>query len=187
MAQQFPELTPRLVEFIDRQPVFFVATAAREGRVNVSPKGYDSLRVLRPNRLVWLNLTGSGNETLGHLLDSPRMTLMWCSFDRQPIILRVYGMASAVHAGEPGWDDLYARFPDEPGARTIFDLRIDLVLTSCGYAVPELTLTGERDLLRTWAVKKGPEGIADYWREKNQTTIDGAPTGIPIARTPLTP
>ena len=180
MAQQFPELSPRLVEFITRQPMFFVATAAREGRVNVSPKGYDSLRVLGPNRLIWLNLTGSGNETAGHLLDSPRMTLMSCSFDRQPLILRVYGTAVGVNAGEPGWDELCGQLPDEPGARTIFDLTIDLVQTSCGYAVPELAVIGERPLLRTWAGKKGPGGIAEYWRERNRTTIDGAPTGIPV-------
>ncbi|MFV0461684.1 MAG: pyridoxamine 5'-phosphate oxidase family protein [Nostocoides sp.] len=180
MAQQFEEISPRLGEFIARQPMFFVATAARDGRVNVSPKGYESLRVLGPNRVVWLNLTGSGNETAGHLLDSPRMTLMFCSFQRQPLILRLYGTARAVHRRDPDWADLAGLFPPDVGARTVFDVTVEMVQTSCGYAVPLMTLDGERDLLRTWSAKKGEDGIVDYWRDKNQSTIDGAPTGLPI-------
>ena len=107
MAKQFTEITDRLREFIESQQLYFVATAARDGRVNVSPKGLDSLRVMSPNQVIWLNATGSGNETAAHLLDTPRMTLMFCSFAREPMILRLYGIARAVHDSDPDWTNLY--------------------------------------------------------------------------------
>lgn len=111
MAKQFPEITDRFSAFIAAQSMYFVATAASDGRVNLSPKGLDSLRVLGPNRVAWLNLTGSGNETSAHLLDNPRMTLMFCSFDREPLILRLYGTAREVQPEDPDWDELYREFP----------------------------------------------------------------------------
>ena len=153
-----------------------------EGRVNLSPKGMDSLRVLGPNRILWLNLTGSGNETATHLRESPRMTLMWCSFTTRPLILRAYGSANVTHHGEPGWEALSTQFPAQPGARQIYDLAVDLVQTSCGYAVPFMEFVEDRPVLGTWAEAKGPEGIADYWAEKNATSLDGKPTGIEAAR-----
>ena len=114
MAQQYGEISNRLAEFIAAQHVFFVATAAREGRVNVSPKGLDGLRVLGPNRVVWLNGTGSGNETAAHLLDVNRMTLMFCSFERQPLILRLYGTAAEIQPDQPEWDEFIGLFPPCP-------------------------------------------------------------------------
>ncbi|MDN5724760.1 MAG: pyridoxamine 5'-phosphate oxidase family protein [Propionibacteriales bacterium] len=181
MAKQFPKLTDRHRSFIDQQHMYFVATAARGGRINMSPKGLDSLRVLSENRVVWLNGTGSGNETAAHLLDTPRMTVMFCSFVREPLILRLYGSARAVHAADADWDDLIMLFPPMLGARNIFVLDIDLLQTSCGYGVPTMEFTGQREMMHTWAAKKGDEGLATYHRERNATSIDGFPTGLPDA------
>ena len=178
MADFFESITDRLRDFIEQQHMFFVGTAARDGRVNVSPKGMDTFRVLGPNRVVWLNLTGSGNETAAHLLDTNRMTLMFCSFDRKPLILRLYGTATEVQPDEDDWADLSAHLPDLPGARQIFDVAIESVQTSCGYAVPRMTFDEERELLSTWANKKGPEGVTAYHHEKNVVSIDGLPTGM---------
>jgi hypothetical protein len=178
MAKQFSEISDDHRAFIEDQHMFFTGSAAPEGRVNISPKGRDSLRILGPNRVIWLNLTGSGNETAGHLLQSPRVTLMWCSYTTRPLILRLYGIARAVHQGDADWDDLLARFDDRTGARQIFDMQVEMVQTSCGYAVPFYDHVGPRDTLKTWAEGKGPEGLSDYWREKNMVTLDGADTGI---------
>jgi hypothetical protein len=180
MAQQYEEISDRLAGFIAAQHVFFVATAARGGRVNVSPKGLESLRVLGPNRVIWLNGTGSGNETAAHLLDVNRMTLMFCSFERQPLILRLYGTATEIQPGQPGWDEFIGYFPPMPGARQLFDLNVELVQTSCGYGVPFMEYTDDRPLMAQWATKKGPDGIEEYHRVKNQTSIDGFPTGLQV-------
>lgn len=181
MATQYPELTDRLRAFIEAQHMFFVATAARDGRVNVSPKGLDSLRVLSPARVVWLNGTGSGNETAAHLLDTPRMTLMFCSFVREPLILRLYGTARAVHATDAEWPDLLGLLSPMRGARNIFVLDIDLVQTSCGYGVPFYEFAEQRPLMDAWAAKKGADGLRAYQAENNVTSIDGYPTGLPVA------
>ena len=178
MADFFESITDRLRDFIEQQHMFFVGTAARDGRVNVSPKGMDTFRVLGPNRVVWLNLTGSGNETAAHLLDTNRMTLMFCSFDRKPLILRLYGTATEVQPDQADWADVSAHFPGLPGARQIFDVAIESVQTSCGYAVPRMTFDAERELLSTWANKKGPDGVTAYHQEKNVVSIDGLPTGM---------
>jgi hypothetical protein len=138
----------------------------------------DSLRVLGPHRIVWRNLTGSGNETAGHLAQINRLTLMWCSFDAKPLILRAFGSATTLHPRDAAFDDLNALFPTSEGVRQLYDVRIDMVQTSCGYAVPFMEYAGERDVLDTWTANKGPEGIADYWKTRNQQTIDGAPTYI---------
>ncbi|THK43340.1 pyridoxamine 5'-phosphate oxidase family protein [Methylophaga sp. SB9B] len=178
MAQQFDSLSDRLIEFILQQHLFFVATATADSRVNVSPKGMDSLRVLNSNRVIWLNVTGSGNETAAHIEQNPRMTLMFCAFEGKPLILRLYGQARAIHHKDPEWQSLYGLFDALPGARQIFILDIDLVQTSCGMAVPYLDYVGERELLNNWAERKGEIGIKDYWREKNQFTVDGLETDI---------
>ena len=178
MAKQYSEITDRLRRFIEAQHVYFVATAAHEGRVNVSPKGLDSLRIVSPTRVVWLNGTGSGNETAAHLLDAPRMTIMFCSFVREPLILRLYGTARAVHPRDTEWDGLVDLFPPMAGARNIFVLDIDLVQTSCGYGVPAFDFVGQRDLMDAWATKKGPDGLAAYQHEHNRVSLDGSPTGL---------
>ena len=180
MAQQYDEISDRLAEFIAAQHMFFVATAASDGRVNVSPKGLDALRVLGPNRVLWLNGTGSGNETAAHLLDVNRMTLMFCSFERQPLILRLYGTATEIQPDQPEWDEFIGLFPPMLGARQIFDMSVDLVQTSCGYGVPFMEYADDRPLMAQWAEKKGPDGLEEYRRAKNLTSIDGFPTGLRV-------
>lgn len=181
MAKQFDRIGDDHRRFIEHQHLFFTGSAAADGRVNVSPKGMDSLAVLGPNRIAWMNLTGSGNETAGHLLEQSRMTLMWCSFTTRPLILRCFGTARTLHVGDPGWEDLAALFPAHRSARQIFDVEVDLVQTSCGYAVPFMDYTGERDTMQKWVDAKSDDDIRAYWIEKNTVTIDGKPTGVPKA------
>ncbi|WP_425085003.1 pyridoxamine 5'-phosphate oxidase family protein [Ruegeria profundi] len=180
MAKQFPHLDEAHQKFITEQHMFFVGSAGVEGRVNISPKGMDSLRVLGPNRIAWMNLTGSGNETAGHVLEVNRMTLMWCSFTTRPLILRTYGTARTLHAGDDGWDELAGQFPNHRSARQIYDLSIDLVQTSCGYAVPFMEFQSDRDTMQKWVDGKSDDDIRAYWVAKNQQTIDGKPTGVPV-------
>ena len=174
----YTELDGKLQEFIGNQKIFFVGTAASEGRVNVSPKGMDSLRILNENQLIWLNLTGSGNETAAHVLEQPRMTLMFCALEGKPLILRVYGKAKAVHPRDKEWAEWITLFPDYPGARQIFLLDIDLAQTSCGFAVPNYQYQEDRGDLVYWTDKIGDDGVKKYWKEKNQASIDGKPTKI---------
>ena len=178
MAKQYDELSESLQAFITAQKVFFVGTATTDSRVNISPKGMDTLRVLSSNRVVWLNLTGSGNETSAHIQQDPRMTLMFCAFDGAPLILRLYGTARVIHQNEQEWPELYSQFAPLPGARQIFDLAIDMVQTSCGFGVPYLSYEKERPLLADWATKKGDGGVRNYWQEKNKMSIDNIPTHI---------
>lgn len=178
MAQQYNRLSEKHIAFIGAQRMFFVATATAEGRVNVSPKGMNSFRVLDSNRVAWLNVTGSGNETAAHVQLAPRMTIMFCSFEGSPQILRLYGTAKAIHRIDPEWIDLLGRFETLPGTRQIFDMHVDMVQTSCGMAVPLYSYEGDRDLLRNWATKQGEAGISKYWHDKNQLSIDGMKTGI---------
>lgn len=172
------EISDTLLQFIEAQKLFFVATAANDGRVNLSPKGMDSLRVMGRNRVIWLNVTGSGNETAAHVQENPRMTLMFTAFEGDPMILRLYGRARVVHMNDPEWQELYEWFEPLPGARQIFDLSIDLVQASCGMAVPFYDYVTERDQLKNWAVDKGVDGIRQYWRDKNQLSLDGKQTNI---------
>ncbi|MGV6849910.1 MAG: pyridoxamine 5'-phosphate oxidase family protein [Marinibacterium sp.] len=180
MARQFDHITDDQRDFVAAQHIFFVATAGPAGRVNLSPKGQDSLRILSPDRVIWMNLTGSGNETAGHLLENPRMTLMWCSFGARPLIYRIYGTARATHETDAGWDDLAAHFPPQTGARQVYDLSVEMTQTSCGYAVPLMDFASEREVLTHWAEDKGRDGIRQYWAERNAVTIDGKPTGVPV-------
>ncbi|PSL21879.1 pyridoxamine 5'-phosphate oxidase family protein [Shimia abyssi] len=178
MAKQFPAFEASHTKFIEEQHMFFVSTAATDGRVNVSPKGMDSLRVLGPNRIIWRNFTGSGNETAGHLLDINRMTLMWCSFGKRPLILRAYGTARTLHPRDQDFAALSAHFPDAGAVRQIYDVSVEMVQNSCGYAVPQYELVAPRDTLEKWAEDRGPDGVTAYWKEKNQSTIDGFPTHV---------
>lgn len=178
MGQRYSEISDRQKQFVEAQKLFFVGTAAADGRVNISPKGMDCLRVLDKNRVAWLNVTGSGNETAAHVQESSRMTIMLAAFDGAPMILRLYGNAKAIHKHDSEWNELFSLFPPIPGARQIFDLEVDLVQTSCGMAVPFFDYVGEREQLNEWAIKKGDEGLKEYWQEKNQTSLDGKPTNI---------
>ncbi|MDE0683437.1 MAG: pyridoxamine 5'-phosphate oxidase family protein [Candidatus Poribacteria bacterium] len=176
MAKLYKQISPKLQQFIEDQKIFFVATATADGRINLSPKGMDSLRILDPNRVAWLNVTGSGNETAAHVQENPRMTLMLTAFEDNPLILRLYGTAKAIHKDDPEWQLLFPLFTPLPGARQIFDLTVDLVQTSCGMAVPLYDYVGEREQLNAWATKKGAEGVEAYWKETNRTSLDGKPT-----------
>ena len=178
MARFYSALTEQHQHFIAGQNIFFTASAPQHGRINLSPKGMDSLRVLSATRVAYLDLTGSGNETAAHLLENGRMTLMFCSFDADPLILRLYGQGRAVKPRDADWEALRGHFPALPGERQIIDLNIDSVQTSCGYAVPQYVYTGERDTLARWVEKKGAAGLLDYWREKNRMSIDGLPSGL---------
>jgi len=183
MGSTATQLNGTLKQFIEAQPMFFVGTAAESGRVNISPKGMDSLRIMDDNRVVWLNITGSGNETAAHLRRVNRMTLMWCAFQGAANIVRCYGEARAIHTHEPEFDELYALFDPMDGARQIFDMTIDLVQKSCGYGVPFMETVGQRghDELLTYFERLGPDGTRDYWRRRNATSIDGFETGIDAA------
>lgn len=178
MAQRYPELTQELIHFIWQQQMFFVATAPEEGYVNLSPKGFDALRVLDSKTVAWLNVTGSGNETAAHVLENGRMTIMFCAFEGRPWILRLYGKARVVHPRDTEWGMLLEKFENIAGARQIFVLDIELAQTSCGMGVPLYDYRGQRSQLVEWAEKKGPEGIAEYWEKKNTVSLDGRPTGI---------
>lgn len=178
MAKRYTEITVEMQEFIARQKVFFVATAEAQGRINVSPKGLDGLRVVDSRTVVWLNLTGSGNETAAHLRTSPRMTLMFCAFDGNPLILRLYGEARAIHRRDDGWIGYLGLFGRRPGARQIIVMSVDLTQTSCGFGVPLYEFRGERDMLPIWAERKGEAGLKKYQEEKNMVSLDGKPTGI---------
>jgi Pyridoxamine 5'-phosphate oxidase len=164
--------------FIRRQKVFFTATVPREGRINLSPKGMDSLRVLDPRTIAWLDLTGSGNETAAHLRENGRITLMFCAFEGEPLILRLYGKGEVISPRDPEWPLLSALFPALPGVRQIMRLQVESLQTSCGFAVPLFVYRGDRNQLTQWAVRKGEVGLGQYRQEKNRTSIDGLPTGL---------
>jgi Pyridoxamine 5'-phosphate oxidase len=178
MGKQYEAIPDNLIDFIQKQKIFFVATAGSEGRVNLSPKGMDSLRIIDANTVHWLNVTGSGNETAAHILENQRMTLMFCAFEDTPMILRLYGKASMLQPSDTDWAQQIKNFPELPGARQIFTLNIDLVQSSCGMSVPFFDYKEERDQLNHWAEVKGEQGIEQYWTEKNALSLDGKPTGI---------
>jgi len=178
MGQQYSEISERNMAFINDQKIYFVGTATEDSRVSISPKGMDSLKVLGPNRVIWLNVTGSGNETSAHIQINNRMTIMFLAFDGSPNILRLYGQAKVVHQNDAEWGVLSAHFSLLPGARQIFDLSVDLVQNSCGMSIPFYSYDGGRDDLKNWAKKQGDVGIKKYWEKKNQKSLDGLPTNI---------
>ena len=178
MGKQFDTLSGKQVEFIKQQKLFFVGTATDTSRVNISPKGMDSLRVLDSNNILWLNVTGSGNESAAHIQTHPRMTLMFMAFEGKPLILRLYGKAEVIHPKDSVWAEYIKLFKPLPGARQVFRLSVEMVQSSCGMSVPFFDYAGDREQLNDWATKKGEQGIVDYWEEKNQFSIDGIATNI---------
>ncbi|HYD24131.1 MAG TPA: pyridoxamine 5'-phosphate oxidase family protein [Croceibacterium sp.] len=174
MADFFEALTDDHVAMIARQPVFFVATAAAGARINLSPKGYDCLRVLSPTHVAWLDLGGSGNETNAHLLADGRITLMFCNFRQPALVLRIYGRGTPVVPWDRGWDELAAHFTLLPGTRQIFDVAVESVQTSCGWGVPLMTLERERPSLLKHHAKANPLEWAGKHKRRRQS-IDGLP------------
>jgi hypothetical protein len=180
MAKQFTRIGPDHRSFIAGQKIFFVASAAPTGRVNVSPKGMPSLRVLGDNEVAYLDCTGSGSETRAHLLASQdrRLTFMFCAFEGEPMILRLYGQGESFMRGAREYAALLPHFEEMPGARQIIRLTVDLVQTSCGMAVPLMEHKGDRcNLTRHWA-RQGLDNLRKYWALKNAKSIDGLPTGF---------
>ncbi len=181
MGRAFNSINEAMHAFIDRQHVFFVATAPRYGgHVNLSPKGYDSFRILGPNRVAYLDLTGSGTETIAHVSENGRITFMFCAFDGKPNIVRLYGTGTVVRPGDNDWDDLRALFVGSPAesdgaVRSIISAEIDRTSNSCGYSVPLMDFVDDRTRLIEWADDKSDADLAAYWREKNATSIDGLP------------
>lgn len=178
MAKVYESIPAEIQAFIEAQPLFFVATAplAGDGHINLSPKGLDSFRVLSATRVAYLDLTGSGNETSAHLRENGRITFMFCAFEGDPRILRLYGRGHALLAGTPQYQELAPRFPSLVGARQIIVADIERVQTSCGEAVPRMQLLGQRENLLAWARAKGDEGLDHYRRAKNVRSIDGLPS-----------
>jgi hypothetical protein len=176
MAQFYETISDELKQFISEQHIFFVATAPDNGRINLSPKGMDSFKVLSDSEVAFLNVTGSGNETAAHLVQNSRMTIMFCSFDKRPLILRLYGQGQAIHAYDHPWEEMLSLFEPIPGARQIIKLRVESVQTSCGFAIPFMEFQGERDTLKKWTQNRGDDGLQTYWEEKNTVSIDGDPT-----------
>ncbi|WP_225008380.1 pyridoxamine 5'-phosphate oxidase family protein [Novosphingobium percolationis] len=175
MATFTDRILPEHEAMIGGQAVFFIATAAAEGRINLSPKGYDAFRVLGPNRVAYLDLAGSGNETHAHLAADGRITVMMCNFGQPPLILRLYGTGRAVLPQDADWADLAAHFEILPGTRQIFDIAVDSVQTSCGWGVPVMELSAERHTL----VKYHAQADEQAWMTKTAgrtTSIDGLPT-----------
>ncbi len=178
MGQQFKSIAAEHRSFIERQKIFFVATAPPNGRVNISPKGLSSLRVLGDNDIAYLDCTGSGSETRAHLLasDDKRLTIMFCAFEGDPVILRLYGQGQSLMRGTEEYAALLPNFDDVPGARQIVRLSVDLVQTSCGMGVPLFDFKAERgNLVRYW-MAQGLDNLRKYWRLKNMRSIDGLPT-----------
>lgn len=136
----------------------------------------DSLKVIDNNRVIWLNVTGSGNETSAHIQQNNRMTIMFMAFEGKPLILRLYGKAKVIHINDPQWQALFTLFQPTTRARQIFDLSVVLVQTSCCMAVPFFDYVKEREQLKDWAIKKGDKGLKEYWLTKNQQSIDGIPS-----------
>jgi hypothetical protein len=181
MAKQFECIEPAHAAFIGQQHIFFTASAAAAGRVNISPREIGAFRVLGPNTVAYLDQTGSGNETAAHLRASGRLTIMFCGFENVPVILRLYGQGHSLPRGTPEYRALLASAYDneEPlGARQIIRLDVEMVQTSCGYGVPLFDYKEERPTLRRWAENKGEDGLAAYRREKNVRSIDGFETGV---------
>lgn len=178
MGKRLNFITPELKAFIEKQNIFFVGTAANEGSVNISPKGTDSFRVLDKNKIIWLNLTGSGNETAAHLIKNDRMTIMFCAFEGKPLILRLYGQAKIYHKRDSEFQKHIGLFEENTGSRQIIEMHVDLVQTSCGFAVPFMDFKEERHTLNTWSSKQGKENIEKYWKNKNTVSIDGYKTKI---------
>ena len=181
MAEFFPALTPEHRAFVARQPVFFVATAAEDARINLSPKGMDSFRVLDERTVAYLDVGGSGNETNAHLLADGRITIMFCAFDQPALIFRIYGRGRAVLPQDDGWAELHARFTPLPGTRQIFVVAIDQVQTSCGWGVPQMELVRERQTLNKYHEKYTDEQRLAFYSAHEGVSIDGLPTRLPAA------
>jgi len=177
MGKVYDGIDENLAGFLRRQHVFFVGTAPNspDGHLNVSPKGLDIFRILGPSTVAYLDLTGSGIETVAHLRQNGRITLMFCAFEGRPLIVRPYGRGRVAEPGDPDWGGLMGHFPEYPGTRSVIVVDIDTIADSCGFAVPLYEYQGERSQLVAYAEKKGPDAMEKYKSQKNRASIDGLP------------
>lgn len=184
MGNLHHSIKPAHREFIEQQHIFFVSTAplSGDGRINLSPKGLDCFRVLSENKVAYMDLISSGNETSAHTLENGRITIMFCSFKESPNILRLYGKGFTVLPGNEDWKKYFPHFKIYPSTRQIIVANIDLVQTSCGFGVPLYNYVGERDIHFEWATKKGEEGLLDYIEKNNLKSLDGLPTSIGLEK-----
>ena len=178
MGKFHEAILPAHREFIKKQHLFFVCTAPldSDGRINISPKGLDTFRVISDKQVAYLDFIGSGNETSAHTLENGRVTFMFCAYQGPPNILRLYGKGFAILPGTADWHTYASHFELYPNTRQIIVADIDLVGTSCGYGVPLFEYTGERKIMFDWAEKKGEDGLKHYIQEKNLKSLDGLPT-----------
>jgi hypothetical protein len=177
MAKKYSIVEDSLKQFIESQQVFFVGTAPLdgEGHVNISPKGLDTLRILGPRKVAYLDLTGSGIETVAHLKENGRIVFMFCAFQGPPKIVRLYGKGDVVEPRQPEFAELQNHFPEFEGVRAIIVVNITRIADSCGYAVPLLKSDGDRSQLTAWVRNRGLEGLREYRQQKNRASIDGLP------------
>jgi len=183
MGKFFDAISPAHAGFIEKQKMYFVASAplSADGHVNLSPKGIDSFRVLTPNRVMYMDIVGSGNETSAHLLENGRITIMFCAYQGPPNILRLYGKGYTVLPEDAEWEELSTHFVLPLAVRQIIVADIDMVQTSCGFSIPYYEYTGERDHAEKWAQNKGADGLETYKKEKNLVSLDGLPTALAAA------
>ena len=182
MGTSYEGITPDLSSWIEQQRMFFVATAplAGNGLVNCSPKGMDTFRILGPRDVAYLDLTGSGIETVAHARENGRIVFMFCAFNGPPKIVRLHGTCEVLLAGSPGYESLAPMFAGYPGQRAIVRALLVRISDSCGYGVPKYEYAGDRDTLVRWSESKGPDGLRQYRREKNARSLDELP-GLPVA------
>jgi hypothetical protein len=183
MAKQFEALNSDLRDFIQRQNIFFVSSATADSRVNISPREISALRIIDDHSVIYLDRTGSGNETAAHMLADGRLTIMFCSFSGPPQIMRLYGTGTSVGWENPEFEGLISKYyggVTPLGTRQIIRLEFDLVQTSCGYGVPLFDYKGERAAIENWHDNKGPDGIQSYWEQNNLSSMDGLPTGLKL-------
>jgi len=182
VGKLYDEITPELADWLGQQRMFFVATAplAADGLLNCSPKGMDTFRILAPREVAYLDLTGSGIETIAHLRENGRIVFTFCAFAGPPRIVRLHGTGRVITKGVPDYERLRALFPDYPGARAVVPARLTRIGDSCGYAVPRYDYAGERDALIRWAESRGPDGLTRYRREKNVRSLDDLPGLEPV-------
>jgi len=177
MAKVFDEIDDKLAAFLGAQKLFFVATAplAGDGLINLSPKGFDCFRVLGPRSVAYLDLVGSGVETVAHVKENGRLVILFCAFEGAPRIVRLHGHGTAIEPGDVRFSELAPRFPELPGTRSIIHLDVQRIADSCGYGVPRYRYESERTTLFEWVEKKGPEGVAEYLSTHNTQSLDGLP------------
>jgi hypothetical protein len=178
MAKVYLELDERLRTFIAKQHIFFVASAPNgpDGHVNCSPKGLDTLRILGPTSVAYLDFVGSGAETIAHARQNGRVVIMFCAFEGPPKILRLHGHAEILEPNDAEFAPLLARFDPKPGMRAIIRVEVSRISDSCGYGVPLMRFEGERSQMIEWAERKQEAGLVAYQREHNATSLDGLPS-----------